>query len=375
MRLTPLGRTVVVVGVALAAGGALVGEPAVVAVAAFLLALVGFAAVLVAEVPDVSVARAAFPTEVDRGGPAEVRLSFRSLSSRRPRPLTVVELVDGRRRIATVGPITPHGADHLTYPVATEHRGLITAGPLVVRRYDPFGLVTAERRFTSTCSVSVRPRRHPLRMLPSGRQRDLEGPTRERSEGTASFHQLRPYQPGDDLRRIHWRSTARTGDLLVKQMVDTTRPELVVVLDNREAPIGAADFEEAVDIAASVVRAAEDEDFPTTLLFADGATVADLDGQPIPALDRLTAVGRTPADSLAPLADVLAGRGRSLVFITGEPSGPDLVTLTKLAHRFIPAYLVSVAAARGAPLVAPRGMVPVACADAVTFAATWTALR
>ena len=324
MRLTALGRTVLVLGVVLLVVGAVVGAVAVVAVAVFLLVLVGFAAAVVAEVPDVSVARVAFPAEVDRGRPAEVRLLFRSMSTRRPRPLTVIEQVDGRGRIATVGPITPQGTDHLAYAVATERRGLVTAGPLVVRRYDPFGLITADRRFTSTCTISVRPRHYPLRMLPSGRRRDLEGPTRERSEGTASFHQLREYQPGDDLRRIHWRSTARTGDLLVKQMVDTTRPELVVVLDNRETTIGGDDFEQAVDIAASVVRAAENEDFPTTLLFADGSTDVDLDGQPIPAVDRLTSVQLGASDSLAQLADVAASH--AVAAWSSSPASPPAPT-------------------------------------------------
>ena len=150
-------------------------------------------------------------------------------------------------------------------------------------------------------------------MLPSGRRRDLEGPTRERSEGTASFHQLREYVPGDDLRRIHWRSTARTGDLLVKQMVDTTRPELVVVLDNRAAAVGADDFEEAVDIVASVVAAAEDDDFPVALVLTDGSSDVDGDGQRIPPIDRLTAVALGDADSLERLAEVLMARGRSLL--------------------------------------------------------------
>jgi uncharacterized protein (DUF58 family) len=216
-------------------------------------------------------------------------------------------------------------------------------------------------------------------MLPSGRRRDLEGPTRERSEGNATFHQLRPYEPGDDLRRIHWRSSARTGDLLVKQMVDTTRPELVVVLDNRETAIGAADFEHAVDIAASVVRAAENEDFPVLLLFSDGDGVdgwgIDRGGPPIPAADRLTAVQLGANDSLEQLAEQLRARGRSLVFVTGEPSGADLVTLTTLAHGFAPAYLVSVSGERHAPLVAPRGMQAIACRDGDDFVASWTALR
>ncbi len=212
-------------------------------------------------------------------------------------------------------------------------------------------------------------------MLPSGRRRDLEGPTRERSEGSASFHQLREYVRGDDMRRIHWRSTARTGDLMVKQMVDTTRPELVVILDNRAATIGEDDFEHAVEIAASILQAAEAEDFPTELLFSDGSDDLDIEGQPIPHLDRLTGVELGELDSLTRLADVLVSRGRSLVFVTGEPSGPDLLTITKLAHGFSPAYLVSVVEERHVPLVAPRGMRAIACSSGPDFVAHWTGLR
>ncbi|MET0325269.1 MAG: DUF58 domain-containing protein [Ilumatobacteraceae bacterium] len=375
MRLTTLGRGILVLGALLAVGGIALGLAAIVAVGVFMLALVALAASIVAETPQVRVRRTASPPEVERGAPAEVRLQFMSTSDRRPRSLTIIESVDGEPRVATIGPIPPGGDDQISYAVPTNRRGLMTAGPLLVRRFDALGLVTADRRFSGTCTVSVRPRRYPLRMLPSGRRRDLEGPTRERSEGSASFHQLREYVPGDDLRRIHWRSTAKTGQLLVKQMVDTTRPELVVVLDNRAGTIGSDDFEHAVEIAASVLKAAEDDDFPTTLLLSDGTDDLDVNGQTIPHLDRLTAVQRGAADSLSQLADVLVSRGRSLVFVTGEPTGPDLLTITKLAHGFAPAYLVSVIAERHAPLVAPRGMRGIACVDGEDFVAHWTSLR
>ena len=137
------------------------------------------------------------------------------------------------------------------------------------------------------------------------------------------------------------------------------------------ASSAADDFEHAVEVAASILKAAEDEDFPTTLLFADGTDDLDTDGQPIPHIDRLTGVRRGDVDSLAQLADVLVSRGRSLVFVTGEPSGADLVTITKLAHGFSPAYLVSVVGDRHAPLVAPRGMRAIACADGPDFVAHW----
>lgn len=375
MRLTPLGRVVAIVAVAAVVAGIALGATAVLVVGMFLLLLTALAMLLVAEVPEVSISRQAAPPEVARGAPAEIRLRFRSLSNRRARPVTIIEMVDGSPRVATIGPFTPQGNDRITYAVTTERRGEFVTGPLTIRRFDPFGLASADRRYSAVSTVRVRPRVFPLRMLPSGRRRDLEGPTRERSEGSGTFHQLRQYQPGDDLRRVHWKSTARTGELLVKQLIDTTRPELMVLVDNRATTIGDADFEEAVDVAASIVAAAEAEEFPTTLLLADGSSGADLDGQPIPPIDRLTAVQRAEVDAFAEVADAVRGRGRSLVVISGEPSDDDLAVLTKLARGFSPAYLVSVAAERQRPLAAPHGMQPVACSDAADFANQWGLLR
>jgi len=371
MRLTSLGAGVLAIGVAGLVLGIAGGFPAVTAVGAFLVLLVAISALTVNEAPAVNVARSAFPTEVDRGDPAEIRLRFRSTSPRRAGELSIVETVDGVARVATVGPIPPLGSEQVRYLVETSRRGQLVAGPVTVRRFDPFGLVTADRRFTATCTVNVRPRRYPLRWLPSGRRRDLEGPTRERSEGTATFHQLRPYVPGDDLRRVHWRSTARTGQLLVKQMVDTTRPELVVVVDNRSSAIDAVDFEHAVDAAASIVHAATVEDYPTILFFADSTAQAAADDDRVPLIDRLTAVQLGDADTLADLAEVIVSRGRSLVVVTGEPSGDDLTTLAKLARGFSPALLVSIARERRGPAVAPRGMETMACADGAEFAELW----
>ncbi|MFV0308916.1 MAG: DUF58 domain-containing protein [Desertimonas sp.] len=374
MRLTPLGVGVLVVAVAGAVVGLVTGTATVTALGIALVVLVGAAAVMVAEVPQVRLDRLASPPEVSRGRAAEVRLHFTSTSRGRPRTMTVIEAVAGVDHITTVGPIPREGSANVAYPVPTSRRGIIIAGPLVVRHLDPFGLVVADRRFGGTCMVRVRPRRLPVRLLPAGRRRELEGPTRERSEGTTAFHQLRPYTPGDDLRRIHWRSTAKHGDLLVKQMVDTSQPELVVLLDNRAEVIGADDFEEAVDIAASLASAAEAEGYPADLVFTADPGL-DGDGRRLPDLDRLTAVHTVMGASLAEVADRLRVRGHGLVVVTGEPTGPDLVTLTSLARGASPAFLVSVRRERFSPLVPPRGMRPIACRDAIDFVAQWSERR
>jgi uncharacterized protein (DUF58 family) len=371
MRLTRLGVAVLVAAAVLLAVGLLLGWPPVTALGVGCLTAVGLAAFVVAESPNVEARRWAGAPEVARGSQAQFSVALISHSNRRPRPLTALETVNGSPRLALIPPLRGGERHSISYEVTAHRRGVITVGPIVVTRTDPFGLVLADRALPGTSSVSVRPRRYDMRMLPSGRRRDLEGPTRERSEGTAAFHQLRPYTLGDDPRRIHWRSTARAGEPIVRQMVDTTRPELVVVVDNRIATCTADDFEHAVEIAASVLRAAENAGYPTTLRFTDGdADVVD-PSVTTAHLDRLTTVQQQAGATIAPLAGERGHRGRSLMFITGHLAAADLVALGTLALGFDPAYLVSVMSERTVPLVAPPGMRAVACASGPEFVAYW----
>ena len=374
MRLTRLGVSILATsGVLVVAGVALrMGMLIGFALAALLLALL--AATIVAESPAINVTRSISAHEVERSAPATVTLGFRALR-RRQRAFTVIETVAGEPRVATMPTIDPGHAAQLTYELDTSRRGTVTAGPVLLRRSDPFGLVVADRRVSGVASVFVRPRRHHIRMLPTGRQRDLEGPTREVSAGSASFHQLREYVPGDDLRHIHWRTSAKTGTLVVKQLVDTTKPEVVVIVDNRGAVVNGDDFEEVVEIAASVLHAADQDGFPSQLIFADGDNDTGPDGVMLGHLDRLTDVGLSPNDSLFELADALRARGRSLVFVTGELPAPDLTLAGRIARGFSPAFLVSVAGTRQVPFVAPPGMTGIAARSAAEFAAHWSAMR
>lgn len=374
MHLTRVGTGLTISCAVLFVGGLILGLTAVVALATAGLAMVLLAITAVVETPPVSVTRTASPPEVDRNAPAQVTLEFRAAPRRRPRPFTVIETVAGQKRVASMPALPAGQVMPLVYGLDTSRRGSVTAGPMSLRRTDPFGLVVAQRKVSGSCAVAVRPRRHALRMLPTGRQRDLEGPTREVSQGSASFHQLREYVPGDDLRHIHWKTSARTGTLVVKQLVDTTKPEVVVIVDNRTTAVSPIDFEEVVEIAASVLHAAEQDGFPCHLLFADGRDET-IDGVPIPHLDRLTDLQLTDADSLLELAEALRARGRSLVFVTGELAATDLVLVARIAKDFTPAYLVSVVEQRHAPFVAPPGVVGITCANAREFVARWAALR
>lgn len=374
MRLTRTGRMLVAASLTVGVVGVLLGQPGLVGLALGGVAATAAATLTVIEAPRIELDRSVRPAEVVRGNPSEVVLGFRGTASR-GRPFTVIETVAGERRSASMPPLRAGEHSSIAYELDTSRRGTVTAGPLRLRRTDPFGLVVAERRIAGTCSVQVRPRRYPIAMLPSGRWRDLEGPTREISRGTATFHQLRDYVPGDDLRHVHWRATARTGDLIVREHVDTTKPEVVVIVDNRRTVMTEDDFEEAVDIAASMLAAADQAGFPTRLLFADGERDQEAEFGELPHLDRLTAVRQADTESLRELADALRARGRSLVFVTGHLDGEDLRLVGKVAQGFAPAVLVSMVSQRHVPLVSPPGMVGIACTSAAEFVAEWSQQR
>jgi hypothetical protein len=280
--------------------------------------------------------------------------------------------VAGERRSAAMPALRAGERASIAYELDTSRRGTLTAGPLQLRRTDPLGLVVAERRIAGTASVQVRPRRHPIATLPSGRWRDLEGPTREISKGTATFHQLRDYVPGDDMRHVDWRATARTGDLIVREHVDTTKPEVVVIVDNRDRAIGEDDFEEAVDVAASVLAAAEQAGFPTRLLLADGQDERDTGLDELPHLDRLTAVRRSPTPPPSSSWPTPCGRAAAAWCSSPASSTPSTCACSpRSPTASTRRSWCRCGPSATTPFVAPPGIVGIPAGSAAGFVAAW----
>jgi uncharacterized protein (DUF58 family) len=125
--------------------------------------------------------------------------------------------------------------------------------------------------------VWVHPRRHPVRLAEAGRARHHhEGaPPPHPMAGATDLRALRPYVPGDELRHLHWKATARTGQLMVREHVDPAQPWCVVVLDTRRDVLDADAFEAAVEIVASVLWAAVEQDRPVRLA-TTGGLVCDI---------------------------------------------------------------------------------------------------
>ncbi|MGQ0823659.1 MAG: DUF58 domain-containing protein [Actinomycetota bacterium] len=371
--LTPTGRVVAALAVALAIGGLLTGYRGVCAVGVAGGAVVVAGWLSVRRANDLDVRRAVLPERVQRGQVARVRIELRNRRAVATRPLSVV---DSRKHHSDttleIGAISGGESTSVEYSVDCTRRGRIKIGPLLLRQADPFGVCSADATSGAPSFLWVYPATHRIEVLPQGRVKDLEGPTSDTApNGSASFHQLREYVPGDDLRHIHWRTTARTGTLMVKHLVDTTKPEIAVLLDNRADVLGAEDFEEAVEVAASLVTAAQAGHYPVHLSFSamppDARELASA-----PHLDRLATAERADAPDFVGAAQELRGRrGPVLIVVTGELRAADLQAVSKLGRSFVTTILVSTVARREAPFVVPPGCWALTVPDARTFAEQW----
>jgi hypothetical protein len=180
-------------------------------------------------------------------------------------------------------------------------RGIVTVGPATTVRSDPVGMLRREHAFHDVHDLYVHPRTTTLPSTSAGLIRDLEGsPTRRLVDADMSFHAIREYAPGDSRRQIHWRSTAKTGRLMVRQYEESRRSRMAVVLGVAQAEYADADeFELAVSCAASLgLRAVH-----------DARDVQIVTGSEIPRVvrGRLRAIRHLPAAAPRPMLDGFSG--------------------------------------------------------------------
>lgn len=177
-------------------------------------------------------------------------------NAKRPRPFGLtVEVPVGAGLAELIVPGGAQGARRSQeFIIPTARRGVLAVGPVRTVRADPVGLVRRELNWTEIAEVFVHPRTIAIPSSSTGLVRDLEGnPTADLSDNDVSFHALREYQPGDERRYIHWRSTARTGRLMVRQFEETRRSHLVIALSLAAGDYASdEEFELAVSAAGSL---------------------------------------------------------------------------------------------------------------------------
>lgn len=353
-------------------------------------AAVGYAALVAAWRPRLTVTRLADPDRVARGEPASMTLTVRNTGRLRSANLLAEDRCGERTVPVPVLRLRPGRDTEVRYDVPTHRRGVVPVGPLRVTRRDPLGLVALARPYGAAVPVWVYPRVHPLTAVPTGAGRSLDGRVDGVPHGSITFDSLREYVVGDELRRVHWRTSARVGELMVRENVDTSLPRLIVLLDNRATAhpqrVGGVveSFESACEAAASIVTAAHRTDLPVVLLFAAAEPAAPVTpGGEVDAnaalgpLDRLAAAELSSDDDAVRAATTRLRQDRlgdTLIYLTGPGGRGELGHVGALRGAY-PSVVVGVFGAAEPTPPGAAGLVVVDAADGAQFAAEWDGVR
>ena len=342
--LTTRGRCLLAAGLALALCALVLGHRDLLRAAVLLVALPLAALVVVSRSRyRLSCARSLAPARVQAGSPSTVQLRLDNVS-RLPSGLLLMEdalpyVLGGRPRFV-LDKVEPRGVREVTYPVRAEARGRYRIGPLSVRLTDPFGLCELARSFTTSDELVVTPVVHPLPAVRLGGDWTGGGDAASRSVAVSGTDDAatREYRYGDDLRKVHWRSTARVGELMVRREEQPFQSRATLLLDGRAAAHRGegpgSSFEWAVSAVASVGVGLSSAGFTLSLLRDSGSSLAPT-GAPLTEgllLDTLATVSPSAAPTLDGAVEVLhaGGLGGVLVAVLGAVDLPQAERIARL---------------------------------------------
>ncbi|CAN5530748.1 hypothetical protein BH10ACT2_BH10ACT2_07160 [soil metagenome] len=209
--------------------------------------------------PRLAVRRIARPATVGVGEPARVDIQVANRSSVRAPKLILWEPVgDKGGAPMQLAPLGAGESVSAAYRVPTNRRGIVRTGPLRAERTDPLGLARRSNWLAGEGEVLVVPQQLTLAFPTAGGAGRLGEHLRMKSYGQSGteFHSQREYIAGDDLRRINWKSSARSTTLIVRETALEGVQRCTVVLDTLAESYDHDGFERAIIAAASVVAAA-----------------------------------------------------------------------------------------------------------------------
>jgi len=277
--------------------------------------VVGYASVLLRR-PRVVVRRWVRPEVLTAGDTGRVDIVLSAKGHGMQPSFDLIEAVgDDRTARLAVAPMRGGTERSAGYRVPTEHRGVLTIGPLVASRSDLLGFARSTATIAGIDEILVAPRAYEMDMPELGDGilgRHLLAQSVRLGPG--EFHSLREYVPGDEPRTIHWKASARSDDLKVRQHSAEGLRRCTVVLDQDvPADAGHADaFERAVTAAASLVHSADRAGLQTRFATTGGA---DLRG-PTVSVHTMHHLARVMPDDRSPRPiERDPGEGLGLVFV------------------------------------------------------------
>ena len=394
--LTTRGRSLMAAGGAAVVCGVAIPEPAMVPVGV-LLAILPAVSALIARTSRyrLSCLRRLDPPRVPVGEPVVVTARLENVS-RLPTGLLLAEDVIpaalGSRPRFVLDDVGPGGRGKFSYQIRPDTRGKFTVGPIRIRVRDVFGLMETSRPLKVTSTLLVTPRIVPLPRAAASGSRSGEGDGGIRTTSAMGEDDAAPrtYRDGDSLRRVHWKSTARYGKLMVRREEDQRQKSASVFLDTRScAHTGsgpASTFEFAVSAVASIGVHLADEEFRARLI-TEAGEIAPRGTVPATLLDMLAVI--SPSTDTGPRAGMsaLADPGGQLIAVAGRLSADEASALgaARRGHASAMALLLAVSewasgaacrdAARAAEILSAAGWRVAVITARTPLAAAWQKLH
>lgn len=346
--LTGRGKLLLIFGLICVAAGWVFGQSAAVAVGALLVALPALGTLTVRRARfALDSSRSVAPAQVPVGSEAEIVLTIEN-SSRVASGVLLLrdDVPEGFTEAARIvfDRVPPRARRSQRYRVTAQQRGRTRIGPLSVTVTDPFGTAALTRRFTETTPVVVTPRVVALQSAGESLTPGGQGDSLHRSLAAWGDDDVLPreHRPGDDMRRIHWRATARYGEIMVRRDEQARHSSLVVLVDDRaSAHTGsglASTFEWAVSAAASITLHYQRSGWRVLVVRASGSLAVDTDtamgGAGHQSLLDAFADLRPTAQTLTSQAELDVTSASAVVAIMGRLSDDAASTLIRPAGGF-----------------------------------------
>src|SRR5215468_12292564 len=351
--ITTRGRAFLAAGIAVGVLGLSLGQRELVSLGGVLVFLPLLAALAAGRARyRVQCLRQIAPARVPAGQAAAVTIQLDNVT-RLPTGLLLAEDTIpyslGARPRFVLDRIEAGGSRRITYRLQSDRRGKFAIGPLNVRVADVFGLVRLGRLVALPGTLVVTPAITPLPWTAFGGTWLREGGTQASTAAAAGEDDVVPraYRDGDELRRVHWRSTARYGELMVRREEQRWRNRAVLFLDTRQGGHGgrgpASSFEYAISAAASIgvhlAREQIDGEFVT-----DAGAVKSAGSFEDALLDTLAVVRPSRSTSISDgLAQLPKDNSGLLIAITGHLTGAQARQLAATRHTSGPAMALLLA--------------------------------
>ena len=394
--LTMRGRAFLAAGGAAVVGGLAIPVPDLVRVGALVFILPVVSALIVDRSRyRLACIRQLDPPRIPAGQPVTVTARVDSVSRARTGVLLAEDVIPdtlGGRPQFVLDEIEPGGHRELSYQIRSDTRGKFPVGPLRVRVAGTFGLVEMSKSLGATSTLVVTPKIVPLpgAATPNSWLGQGDGGMRTISAVGEDDAAPRTYRDGDSLHRVHWKSTARHGQLMVRREEQQWRDSASVFLDTRRCAHSgrgaASSFEFAVSAAASIGAHLSGEGFAAPLIteageIATGGTFSDT------LLDTLAVITPSQDVSLGAGTSALASAGGRLIAVAGRLSADEAAQLAAARRGNAPAMALLLAvsawtsggtcqdAARAAEILSVAGWQVVVVTAGMPLPSAWQQLH